>query len=110
MAAPEVSLAPLKNELSGSTQIPIGSVADYYDLPTQAAIPNVVLCQMNDLVFRGYLACYNEYFRDQNYIAPIPFSKLNIYNGFLDGLGNFTPRIQVESMKKLMVLIPQVQW
>lgn len=85
--APEVSLAPLVTSLTGSTQIPIGSVADYYDLPTQLPIPNVVLSQMNDLVFRGYLVCYNEYFRDQNYMSPIPFSKLNLYNGFLDTVG-----------------------
>ena len=86
-SAPEVSLAPLKQSLTGSTQIPIGSVADYYDLPTQAPIPNVVLNQMNDLWARGYLSIYNEYFRDQNYMSPIPFSKLNIYNGFLDSVG-----------------------
>lgn len=86
-SAPEVSLAPLKQSLTGSTQIPIGSVADYYDLPTQAPIPNVILNQMNDLWARGYLSIYNEYFRDQNYMSPIPFSKLNIYNGFLDSVG-----------------------
>lgn len=86
-SAPEVSLAPLKQSLEGTTQIPVGSVADYYDLPTQAPIPNVILNQMNDLWARGYLSIYNEYFRDQNYMSPIPFSKLNIYNGFLDSVG-----------------------
>lgn len=87
-SAPEISLAPLMDSTTGTTQIPVGSVADYYDLPTQAPIPNVVLAQMNDLVFRGYLSCYNEYFRDQNYMAPIPFSKLNVYNGFLETKGS----------------------
>lgn len=33
--------------------------------------------------FRGYLEIYNNYFRDQNYQPPIPYSKLNIYNGFM---------------------------
>lgn len=86
-SAPEISLAPLVDITTGTTQIPVGSVADYYDLPTQAPIPNAVLAQMNDLVFRGYLACYNEYFRDQNYMAPIPFSKLNVFNGFMYNAG-----------------------
>lgn len=99
-AAPEISLAPLMDSLTGSTQIPVGSVADYYDLPTQAPIPNVVLAQMNDLVFRGYLSCWNEYFRDQNYMAPIPFSKLNVFNGFLKPAGspvNIVPGGAVQS-------------
>lgn len=87
-SAPEVSLAPLVKDTFGSVQVPEGSVADYYDLPTQLPIPKVVLSQMNDLVFRGYLVCYNEYFRDQNYQPPIPFSRLNIYNGFLDNPGS----------------------
>jgi hypothetical protein len=87
-SAPEVCLAPLVKDTLGSIQIPPGSVADYYDLPTQLPIPKVVLSQMNDLVFRGYLACYNEYFRDQNYQPPIPLSRLNIYNGFLDTPGS----------------------
>lgn len=43
--APEVDLAPLYVYDSGSTtvQVPVGSVADYYELPTQAPIPAVVL-------------------------------------------------------------------
>lgn len=83
--SPEVELAPLYhyNGNSASVQIPVGSVADYYGLPTQQAIPGNVLAAMHDLEFRGYLAIYNEWFRDQNYQPIIPFSKLNVYEGFL---------------------------
>lgn len=83
--APEVDLAPLyKYTASDRTlQIPVGSVADYYELPTQAPIPAAVLNAMNENRFRGYLMIYNEYWRDENYQAPIPFSRLNICNNFL---------------------------
>lgn len=87
--APAVSLAPLYSLTSGSgtLQIPVGSVADCYDIPTQAPIPVTLFRQCNDLPFRGYVEIYNEYFRDQNYQPPIPYSKLNVYNGFLEPLG-----------------------
>lgn len=87
--ADPVSLAPLV-DTSGYTadgimdQIPVGSVADYYGFPTQRPIPYDVLRSCHDLKFRGYLEIYNNYFRDQNYQPPIPYSKLNVYNGFLD--------------------------
>lgn len=80
--ANEVNLAPLCSTSDGDVQVPIGSVADYYGFPTQAAIPNDVLVQCNDLKFRGYLEIYNQYFRDENYQPPIPYSKLNVYEGF----------------------------
>lgn len=84
--APEVSLVPLYTTRSGAkaVQIPVGSVADYYGFPTQAPIPAVVLQMCNDLKFRGYLEIYNTRFRDQNYQPPIPYSKLNVYEGFLE--------------------------
>lgn len=82
--ANEVSLAPLKSTSEGNTQIPVGSVADYYGFPTQKPIPNSVLSLCHDLKFRGYVMIWNEYFRDQNYQPPIPLSTLNIYQGFLD--------------------------
>ncbi|MDE7431014.1 MAG: hypothetical protein K2N34_03750, partial [Lachnospiraceae bacterium] len=81
-----VTLAPLKSTTVGSTQIPVGSVADYYGFPTQFPIPNSVLAHCHDLKFRGYVAIYNERFRDQNYQPPIPMSYLNLYQGFLDGI------------------------
>lgn len=80
--APQVSLVPLYTG-SNEVRVPICSVADYYGYPTQAPIPAVVLNQCHDLKFRGYLEIYNNYFRDQNYQPPIPYSKLNIYNGFM---------------------------
>lgn len=83
--APNVSLVPLyKSEFSAGVQIPVGSVADHYGFPTQRPIPTAILSQMHDLKFRGYLSIYNNYYRDQNYQPPIPFSRLNIYNGFLE--------------------------
>ena len=84
----EIELAPLAvvpESYEGSpltVQIPVGSVADYYGFPTQQPIPVSVLAEMNDLKFRGYIEIYNEYFRDQNYQPPIPYSKLNVYEGF----------------------------
>lgn len=88
--APEVDLAPLYVYDSSSTavRIPVDSVADYYELPTQAPIPAVVLNAMNENRFRGYLMIYNEYWRDENYQAPIPFSRLNVCNNFLGKNGN----------------------
>lgn len=82
--APQVSLAPLINTSEGSTQIPVGSVADYYGFPTQLPIPNSVLSLSHDLKFRGYVMIYNEFFRDQNYEPPIPISYLNVYQNFLN--------------------------
>lgn len=83
--APQVSLAPL---YTGNTaiQVPVCSVADYYGFPTQKPIPATVLNQCHDLKFRGYLDIYNNYFRDQNYQPPIPYSKLNVYNAFFDSV------------------------
>lgn len=88
--APEISLATLVGEKGttsstwDSIRVPVGSVADYYGFPTQANLSRVLLQQCHDLKFRGYLEIYNQYFRDQNYIPPIPYSKLNIYNGFFE--------------------------
>lgn len=81
--APDVSLAPLVLTSDGNTKVPVGSVADYYGFPTQSSIPNAVLVRCHDLKFRGYLSIYNEFFRDQNYQPPIPFSKLNIFENFM---------------------------
>lgn len=68
---------------SDAVQIPVGSIADYYGLPTQAKIPAQILQAMNDLRFRGYFMIWNEYFRDQNYQAPLPLStENNTQDGF----------------------------
>lgn len=92
--APEVQLAPLCGVNDVDTQVPVGSVADYYGFPTQGKIPVAILRQMNDLKFRGYLCVHNEYFRDQNFQPAVPFSKLNVYEGFFRPVGstiNFSP-------------------
>lgn len=81
--APQVNLAPLYRGVN-SVQVPVCSVADYYGYPTQRPISAAVLAQCHDLKFRGYLSIYNHYFRDENYQPPIPFSELNVYNGFFD--------------------------
>ena len=86
--ARDVSLVPLCTTNDGDVKVPVGSVADYYGFPTQAAIPNEVLTQCNDLKFRGYLEIYNDYFRDQNYQPPIPYSKLNVFEGFFRESGS----------------------
>lgn len=85
--APEISLATLGGVGSSSVQVPVGSVADYYGFPTQGTLPVTLLQQMHDLKFRGYVEIYNQYFRDQNYIPPIPYSKLNVFNGFFEPVG-----------------------
>lgn len=85
--APEVSLVPLYRANGADVQVPVGSVADYYGFPTQRAIPAAVLSQCHDLKFRGYLDIFNVHFRDQNYQPEIPFSKLNIYEGFFESKG-----------------------
>ena len=90
--SPDVELAPLfipNPSSAGPVSVPVGSVADYYGFPTQKAIPADLLGQMNDLKFRGYVEIWNEYFRDQNYQAPIPYSKLNIYEGFMQPVGTY---------------------
>lgn len=81
-----VSLAPLLSpDFSGdSIQVPVGSVADYYGFSTVRRIPAEVLQLCHDLKFRGYVEIYNQYFRDQNYQPPIPYSKLNVYEGFME--------------------------
>lgn len=88
--APQVSLAPLCSPNVGdrTVQIPVGSVADYYGFPTQAPLHKDILSQCHDLKFRGYLEIYNNYFRDQNYQPPIPYSKLNVFNGFFESDGD----------------------
>lgn len=101
--APQVSLAPLwDSSRAGSSitsiQIPVGSVADHYDFATQAPFPVSLLEQMHDLKFRGYIEIYNNYFRDQNYQPPIPYSKLNVYEGFFHSdLGYSIGRVVVST-------------
>ncbi|UPW41108.1 major capsid protein [Sigmofec virus UA08Rod_5530] len=82
--ANSISLAPLVSSSSGTVVIPVGSVADYYGFSSEAPMPRSVLALCHDLKFRGYVAIYNEFFRNQNYQPPVPMSTLNVYQGFLD--------------------------
>lgn len=93
--APQVSLCGLASTATGNTNIPVGSLADYYGLPTQKFMPNAVLAQMNDLKQCGYLAIYNNYYRDQNYQPPIPCTKLNLVKGFMWAKGTGMPNVVV---------------
>lgn len=90
-ATPQVDLAPLATVAfnGNSVSIPVGSVADYYGFPTQMAIPTTILEQCNDLKFRGYLSAFNHLYRSENYQPPIPFSTLNVFNGFLASLNEY---------------------
>ncbi|UPW41402.1 major capsid protein [Dipodfec virus UA06Rod_16] len=84
--AASVSLATLGGDAPTATpaiSVPVGSVLDYYGVPTQAPISMSIFSRMHDLKIRGYIEIYNQFFRDQNYQPPVPYSKLNIYQGFL---------------------------
>ncbi len=52
-----------------------GRLPDYFDVPTapDAVIPNIE--NINALPFRAYLEIYNEYYRDQNLIDKVEYSK-----------------------------------
>lgn len=84
--APEVELAPL-GYVDRDYEIPVMSVADYYGIPTQGRLSGIEASQMHDLPIRGYLEAYNQLFRSESYMPPVPYSKLNVFNGFLEPVG-----------------------
>lgn len=53
-----------------NTQITKGTIADHMGLPTKTALNKI-----NLLPFRAYTLIYNEWFRDENIIAPILIPK-----------------------------------
>ncbi|MBO5045872.1 MAG: hypothetical protein J6C93_03275 [Clostridia bacterium] len=63
-------------------QFGVGTIADHYGIPTQGNIPGELLVQMNDLKYRGFYECYNEYFRDQNYQPKLTYNKSGQANWF----------------------------
>lgn len=69
---------------SGSVGFAVGSLADYFGLPT--GVPNL---SVSSLPFRAYNLIYNEWYRDENLInsAPVPTG-----DGVEDGLGQFPLR------------------
>jgi len=69
-------LIPQINAPAGG--FPVGSIADYYSLPT--GVDNI---SVSALFFRAYNLIYNEWFRDQNLQDSLPVNKG-------DGPDNFT--------------------
>lgn len=59
----EYTVPQLKTPVGGVTK---GSIADYMGIPTGIAGVDI-----SALPFRAYVKCYNEWFRDQNLIAPL---------------------------------------
>lgn len=66
---------------TSSSAVSIGSLYDYFGLPTQAATVN--LSEINTLPFRAYNLIWNEWFRDQNLQ-----DSLTIYTGDGASLNN----------------------
>ncbi len=52
---------------SGTSGFPVGGVADYFGLPT-----NVPGLKVSALPFRAYNKIFNEWYRDQNLMEPVP--------------------------------------
>lgn len=77
-AFPTIELAPTDDE---------ASLANYLGLPKPAA--NVTV---NAMPFAAYQMVYNEYYRDQNLIAPVSFKLLNGDNTFNADLKTFRNR------------------
>lgn len=49
------------------------SLGDYYGLPTGTPV-NLEEAKISALPFAGYQAIYNEYYRDQNLVAAVPYA------------------------------------
>ncbi len=62
-----------KMALDNGSVAEVGSLADYFGLPIGKSIGY----EVSALPFRGYYLIYNEWFRDQNLIAPVPINKTN---------------------------------
>lgn len=56
----------------------IGSLADYLGVPTG------VECEVNALPFRAYNLVYNEYYRDEDLIEPVPFTDADSGDTYAD--------------------------
>ena len=57
---------------------PLGSVADYLGVPIDKEIDKI-----SAMYFAAYNLIYNEFFRDQNLIAPLPYKLLDGENTIL---------------------------
>lgn len=85
----DYSVPPVGNVGSGAASV--GSLADYFGIPTGKKIAH----EVSALPFRAYYLIYNEWFRDQNLIAPVPVDKSNgggVIIGQNDGFTNLNLR------------------
>lgn len=57
---------------SGSGTLPVGSVGDYMGLPVGAS--KIPMSSVSELPLRAYVKIWNEFWRDENYQAPVLFS------------------------------------
>ena len=67
---PDDSTDYLIPTLPDNTRFSVGSIGDYFGLPT-----DVPLNKINALPFRAYNLIYNEWFRDENLQDSLPFEK-----------------------------------
>ena len=80
----DASVLPQFKFLAGSDPVLYaGTLADYMGLPTISG-PLTSDLFINALPFRAYQLIYNEYYRDQNLLAPIDIKKTDVVN-FTEG-------------------------
>lgn len=68
----------------------VGSLADYFGIPTVGQIGGANTITINALPFRGYLTIYNEWFRDENLQNWQGAARPGCYGDGPDTVGNFT--------------------
>jgi hypothetical protein len=78
---------PAEASPMANTSASVGSLADYFGLPVGI---NYLFGKVSSLPFRGYHLIYNEWFRDQNIIAPYPINYTDnagskVYQGYSIG-------------------------
>lgn len=66
-------LVPAITSATSAGNFPVGSIGDYLGLPTSQPIPAGTRISL--LPLRGYLACWNFWFRNQNVVDPILYTK-----------------------------------
>ncbi len=77
--------------ISLPTNVPVGSVADYFGMPTD----NTTAMEVSALPFAAYGTIYNEYYRDENLIVPGDFK---LGDG-LQGVGTAVYKLAVNTPK-----------
>lgn len=69
----ELPAFPYLTIQADNSKNPIGSLPDYLGIPYNLNQTNAQNIQVNALPFSAYQCVYNEYYRDQNLIAPIDY-------------------------------------